>query len=127
MTRHLLAELDAAGCGDCGLLAEPEWVISRDMSVIPDLALVCGEVPETFLNRAPELIIEVLSDSTRLKDRNLKRGLYADQGVDAYLLADPKTGRLEPMFGGEVVQGDCGEAFRVSAHAGCELKLPMQM
>ena len=41
------------------------------------------------VTRPPELVIEILSPSTRPRDERLKRDLYERVGVDEYWLVDP--------------------------------------
>ena len=50
------------------------------------------------LGKAPDLVIEVTSKSTRLRDIGLKKGLYEAIGVQEYLLFDPRTEYLQPRF-----------------------------
>ncbi len=50
--------------------------------------LVCGELPDAHLERAPSLVVEVLSESTKQKDLTVKRELYEDEQVAHYLIAD---------------------------------------
>ncbi|HFS82574.1 MAG TPA: Uma2 family endonuclease, partial [Epsilonproteobacteria bacterium] len=42
-----------------------------------------------FLTKTPHIIFEVLSPSTKKKDRQLKFLLYQEQGVAYYSLVDP--------------------------------------
>jgi len=44
---------------------------------------------------APALVIEILSPSTRVRDRREKRKVYGDHGVEEYWLVDPDGGVLE--------------------------------
>lgn len=61
--------------------------------VEPDLLFISTErmgiIGDTTINGAPDLIIEVLSPSTRTRDETLKAALYARSGVREYWLADP--------------------------------------
>ena len=41
--------------------------------------------------QAPTPIVEILSESTRRRDRNQKRAVYLDAGVDEYWIVDPET------------------------------------
>lgn len=95
--------LRAANC-HANAVHELDWIVSNDTVVRPDVLVVCGEVPERYLESPPALIVEVLSDSTRERDRTYKRDLYESQGVTAYLLADPDAMSLEAF-----VLGDSGK------------------
>jgi Uma2 family endonuclease len=77
-----------AGC-HATVLADLDWIVRNDTVVRPDMAVVCGGVPEKHLETAPALIAEILSPSTRRNDLTYKRELYASQGVSTYLIVDP--------------------------------------
>ncbi len=63
-----------------------------DTVVEPDILLVCdpNKLDRRGCRGAPDWIIEVLSSSTALKDMNLKRDLYEQQGVKEYWLVQPE-------------------------------------
>ena len=65
--------------------------------VQPDLLVVCdrNKVGVKNIQGAPDLIIEVLSPGTSLKDRREKKQLYERFGVREYLLVDPATEYVE--------------------------------
>lgn len=60
--------------------------------VVPDISVVCenDRFTEQYLDGAPDLVVEVLSPSTRKKDMTLKLGKYAVAGVREYWIIDPK-------------------------------------
>lgn len=72
-----------------------------DTVVQPDVFWVSGENSLCKLNDdgywhgAPDLVIEVLSPSTALRDRKAKFSLYEQYGVREYWLADPDAKFLE--------------------------------
>jgi Uma2 family endonuclease len=80
---------------EASVLYEIDWIISEDTVVRPDIVLLCGEAPEQHLRSAPAMIAEVLSDSTANRDREAKRNLYEEHGVENYLLIDPDRQTLE--------------------------------
>jgi Uma2 family endonuclease len=49
------------------------------------------------IDGAPDLVIEVLSDSSRLIDRFVKRDRYAEFGVPEYWLLEPFEPRIEVL------------------------------
>jgi len=63
--------------------------------VVPDIMFVSharrGIVRRNMIDGAPDLIIEVLSPSTRGRDLTEKAALYAAAGVREYWLVDPRT------------------------------------
>jgi len=57
--------------------------------------VVCGEQPEKHLEKAPVLVVEVLSPSTRQLDLGSKRRIYGDAGVQSYLIVDVEKKTIE--------------------------------
>ena len=72
----------------CEVLYESDWVVSEDTVVRPDIMIVCEPIAGNFVTAPPSLILEILSPSTVLKDRNTKFNLYQAYGVRYYLMAD---------------------------------------
>ena len=61
--------------------------------VQPDVAVVCDPrktADRRRVNGAPELVAEVLSPATAVKDRREKRALYESAGIAEYLIVDPE-------------------------------------
>jgi Uma2 family endonuclease len=57
--------------------------------------VVCGEFKEDFLTFPPQLILEISSHTTRLRDRNTKSNIYEMYGVKYYIIADCDKKTLE--------------------------------
>lgn len=89
------------GPGGWWIIFEPELHFRRDVEVlVPDLAAWKRErmpelPPDQRLEVRPDWICEVLSPSTRSKDREIKMPLYARYGVPYVWLVDPKVHTLE--------------------------------
>ena len=62
-----------------------------DTMVEPDLSVVCdsGKLDNHGCKGAPDLVIEILSPSTRRHDRLVKLNLYQRAGVREYWIVDP--------------------------------------
>lgn len=60
--------------------------------VVPDITVICGKdkFTEQYLDGSPDLVVEVLSPSTRKKDMTIKLDKYANAGVREYWVIDPK-------------------------------------
>jgi Uma2 family endonuclease len=66
----------------------------------PDICFFSNEQANKFFPTqmqfpAPDLVVEILSDSTEDKDRGVKFTDYADHGVTEYWIIDPKTEMVE--------------------------------
>ncbi len=70
-------------------------VLSAEDVVQPDLVFVARAHAERLTERgvrgAPDLVVEVTSESSRRVDEVLKRKLYEAYGVDEYWVVDPET------------------------------------
>lgn len=84
LLEHPLGEIFPAPC---------DVVLSEINVVEPDLVFVAAEstriLTEQNIQGAPELVIEILSPSTRHTDSVVKRRLYEYFGVQEYWLIDP--------------------------------------
>ena len=72
--------------------------ITDEFTIVqPDISVFCDDnrVGVQRAKGAPELIVEVLSPSTALKDRNNKFNLYERTGVEEYWLVDPLNETIE--------------------------------
>ncbi|HVF59928.1 MAG TPA: Uma2 family endonuclease [Thermoanaerobaculia bacterium] len=95
------------------LLVAPFDVVFSSTDVVePDLLFLSRErlglATEQNIQGAPDLVIEILSPSTRKRDLGVKRQLYERMGVREYWLADPARETV-------TVYRRTGEAFRLAA------------
>ena len=62
-----------------------------DTVVQPDLLVVCdpAKLDDHGVVGAPDLVIEILSESTSWRDQDVKLRLYEKHGVRCYIIADP--------------------------------------
>ena len=82
----------------CRPFIAPTDVVLDDENVVqPDMIVVCDPNKRTGVNvqGAPDLVIEILSPSTSLRDRRLKKALYERFGVKEYLIVDPVAETLD--------------------------------
>jgi Uma2 family endonuclease len=76
----------------CRPFIAPTDVVFDDENVVqPDMLVVCDPDKRTGVNiqGAPDLIVEILSPSTSVRDRREKKALYERFGVGEYLIVDP--------------------------------------
>jgi len=81
---------------DVFLVEEGETVDNAEHVVQPDAFVVCDEkkLAENGVIGAPDLVIEVLSPATAMKDQSEKRTLYEKHGVREYWIINPDTFEL---------------------------------
>jgi Uma2 family endonuclease len=84
------------------VLVAPYDVVLDDSTVLePDIIFVSKArqsiVTPACIMGAPDLVVEVLSDSSRTIDRFVKRDRYAEFGVPEYWLFDPWEPRIEVL------------------------------
>jgi len=77
----------------------PMDVILSDFDVLePDLLVVLNEhrdILKTWVEGAPDLVIEILSPTTSKRDRGVKLKAYARHGVTEYWIVDPAQRAIE--------------------------------
>jgi Uma2 family endonuclease len=92
---ELLLSLRKANCKKCRVYDPLDYKITNDTILVPDILIICGEIREKFLDFPPALVVEILSPSTVLRDRNTKYQYYQQQGVKYYLIVDTDKKSIE--------------------------------
>jgi Uma2 family endonuclease len=94
----LHAEVDRRGLGVI-FYAPVDVILDESTVVVPDLVFVSTAKASIITRRAiegpPDLVMEILSESTERRDRGAKMKLLARFGVDWYWLVDPEARTLE--------------------------------
>ena len=98
--------------------APVDVILDETTVVVPDLVFIsagrCSIIERRGIVGPPDLVVEILSDSTVHRDRGAKTKLYARFGVDWYWLVEPDERRLE-------IYERRGQAYRISgSHTGNE-------
>lgn len=84
----------------CRVFIAPLDVYFDDTNFVqPDVIVVCDKTKiKDKIHGAPDLIIEILSPATAIKDKKEKKNLYESFGVREYVLADPEEMFVERYF-----------------------------
>lgn len=94
LSRKIADYIDAKG-GDCEVFVSPFAVFLNDEKgenyVEPDVAVICDpdKIDEKGCHGAPDLVVEVISTSTKGMDYGRKQMLYFTSGVREYWIVDP--------------------------------------
>jgi Uma2 family endonuclease len=89
----------------CKLFFAPTDVVFDEHNIVqPDLLIVCdkNKITANNIQGVPDLIIEILSPSTALKDKREKKALYERFGVREYLIVYPAEELVERFVLGDV-------------------------
>jgi Uma2 family endonuclease len=104
ITRHLLNHVHSKKLGEVGY----EKVMCRFTrnDYEPDIVFWKTETADSFLPKQsafplPDFIIEILSDSTKEKDRGVKFEDYSSHGVAEYWIVDPNSNTVEQYLQNE--------------------------
>ena len=82
-------------CKECEVLGEIDYKISDDTVLKPDIVLTCNETNENYLVKAPEIVVEIISQSTAKKDEKYKFQIYEAEKVKYYILVYPEDLRAK--------------------------------
>jgi Uma2 family endonuclease len=100
-------------------------VLDEESGLQPDLVYIAAERLDLISGRgiegAPDLVVEILSPSTRARDRGIKPRHSAAAGVGRYWIVDPGTRSLEAyLLSG---QYGPGSVFRPELFPGLEIPI----
>ena len=80
--------LDTEACIDCLILIKTDWQVSNDTVVRPNVMVVCKAAKEKIV-ATPDLIVEVVSNSSTKRDELMEFELFQQEGVLYYILVYP--------------------------------------
>ncbi len=83
------------GCKDCKVYDFIDIKIAEDTVLQPDAVICCKAIVKPYLDFPPSLVMEVLSPSTAMKDRNNKFYQYQSFKVPYYVIIDPDNDNVE--------------------------------
>jgi Uma2 family endonuclease len=76
-------------CERCLVLSEQDWKISNDTVLKPDVVLICDEPNEQYITKTPEIVVEVISQSSAKRDEQFKFEIYQSEKVSYYIIVYP--------------------------------------
>jgi Uma2 family endonuclease len=126
---HQYAKIKTSGevyHAPCDVLLSEENVVQPDILFVRKERL--GIIGEGNIRGAPDLVIEILSPSTRTKDLEIKRKIYHGFGVKEYWIVDLDDATAEVLIcseSGYVSAGVYGKSQRLSSPLLPELNLPL--
>jgi Uma2 family endonuclease len=98
--RRLADDVEQHDLGEV-FIAPYDVVLDASTVLEPDILFVSKArqsiIKPGCIEGAPDLVVEVISDSSRLMDRFVKRDRYAQFGVPEYWLLDPFEPRIEVL------------------------------
>ena len=84
-----------ANCKSCKVYQPIDVKIDESNVVNPDLLIVCKKIESQYLDSPPELVVEIISPSSKLKDLHTKYDLYRKFGVKYYLIVDAEKHTID--------------------------------
>lgn len=101
-----------------------------DTIVEPDISVICdrSKIDRRGCKGAPDLIVEILSPSTRRHDRLVKLNLYQRAGIREYWIVDPDNESVQVFTQSGGVLRICedygrGDIAKVNVLEGCFIEL----
>ena len=116
-------------CQMCEVLGEVDYKISDDTILRSDVVLTCGETNESYLTKAPEIIVEIISKSTAKRDEKYKFDIYENEKVKYYIIVYPddliaKVYRLDAKKYDK--QGDFSTEVYEFSESSCGVKIDFE-
>jgi Uma2 family endonuclease len=92
---ELRAAIKKSKCKHCKVYDFIDVKVEEDTILQPNASIVCKPIHKKFLDFPPSLVVEILSETTALKDRIAKFSIYENFGIKYYLIVDPETESVE--------------------------------
>jgi len=84
----------------CKVYFEPDVFFDDENNFVPDIVVLCDRSKKKFkgIYGAPDLVIEILSPSTDIKDLGEKKDIYGKTGVKEYWIIDPESRKITVYY-----------------------------
>jgi len=93
---HIELDKKLKKCLTCDAVLAIDWKLNDETVLCPDNVVVCDlDNTKAFISQVPQIVFEVLSPSTKKKDRIQKYEIYQEQGIKYYIMIDPLNDRVE--------------------------------
>ncbi len=92
---ELRESVKQSSCKKCKVYNFIDIKVSEDTILQPDAVIVCKEMSKAFLDFPAALVVEILSPSTAMKDRNNKFYIYQSQKIPYYIIIDTDKNEIE--------------------------------
>lgn len=117
----LMNSLEADRC-DCKLYYELDLILSNESVVRPDLMIFCEELSGDYPTVTPSLVVEILSESSRHIDEEVKFELYQENKIPYYIIIDPqkKIIRVNELLEDKYVKRDLSDLIKLRS---CKIKV----
>ncbi|MBC7889969.1 MAG: Uma2 family endonuclease [Ferruginibacter sp.] len=92
---ELKTAIKKSKCKNCKVYDFIDIKVSEDTILQPDAVVVCKDISKPFLDFPAALVVEVLSPSTAMKDRNNKFYIYQSQKIPYYVIIDVDKNEIE--------------------------------
>ena len=103
---------------------------AEDTVVQPDAVVVCGEITKPFLDFPAAIVVEILSPSTAMKDRNNKFTIYQTKKIPYYIIIDVDKNDIEVYhlkedgkYQLESIEADAPYSFHLDENCSAEVLL----
>ena len=94
LTAEFQNAIEKESC-ECSVYQPIDYKVAKDTILNPDLLIVCKPITKQFLDFSPELVVEILSPATVLKDRHTKFEIYQQQQILYNIIVDIDTKRVK--------------------------------
>jgi len=80
----------------CKVYTEPDVFLDDENNFIPDIVVLCDKNKEKYkgIYGAPDIVVEILSPSTEMRDFHDKKAVYGNTGVKEYWIVDPMAKKI---------------------------------
>jgi len=92
---ELKAAIKKSKCKKCKVYDFIDIKIAEDTILQPDAVVVCKDINKPFLDFPATIVVEILSPTTAMKDRNNKFYIYQTQKIPYYLIIDDDKNEVE--------------------------------